>query len=57
MEQKGNVYSCAHYFEPDYRLGSIEIVCFTALLDLPRQPQFVPDKRAKRQRRRTTLTA
>ncbi len=45
MEHNGDVYSCDHYVEPDYRLGSITTDAFADLLALPQQRQFGRDKR------------
>lgn len=45
MEHNGDVYSCDHFVEPDYRLGNIAADSFTELLALPQQRQFGRDKR------------
>jgi len=45
MEHNGDVYSCDHYVEPDYKLGSITETSFADLLTLPQQRQFGRDKR------------
>jgi len=45
MEHNGDVYSCDHYVEPDYRLGNIAADTFAELLALPQQRQFGRDKR------------
>ncbi|HBX79968.1 MAG: anaerobic sulfatase maturase [Propionibacteriaceae bacterium] len=46
MEHNGDVYSCDHFVEPDYRLGNIASHGFGALLDSPQQRQFGRDKLA-----------
>ena len=45
MEHNGDVYSCDHYVEPDYRLGNIAESGFVELVTQPRQRQFGRDKR------------
>mgnify|MGYP000878037013 CR=1 FL=1 len=45
MEHNGEVYSCDHYVEPGYRLGSIGEQGFAELLALPAQRRFGRDKR------------
>ncbi|MHB1010439.1 MAG: anaerobic sulfatase maturase [Propionibacteriaceae bacterium] len=47
MEHNGDVYSCDHYVEPDYRLGNIHDQSFPELLALPQQRQFGRDKRTQ----------
>lgn len=44
MEHTGDVFSCDHYVEPDFRLGNIADNSFTELLALPQQRQFGRDK-------------
>ncbi len=45
MEHNGDVYSCDHYVEPDYRLGNIADGSFAGLLAMPQQRSFGRDKR------------
>jgi uncharacterized protein len=40
MEHSGDVYSCDHYVEPDYRLGNIATKSFAELLNAPAQRVF-----------------
>ena len=47
MEHNGDVYSCDHYVEPDYKLGNIHHDRFPDLLDSPKQRQFGRDKRTQ----------
>lgn len=51
MEHTGDVYSCDHYVEPDYRLGNIAETGLSDLLTLPRQRRFGTDKRTSLPRR------
>ncbi|MGC3995004.1 MAG: anaerobic sulfatase maturase [Propionicimonas sp.] len=44
-EHTGDVYSCDHYVEPDYRLGNLAQHTLTELVTLPQQRQFGRDKR------------
>ena len=45
MEHNGDVYSCDHYVEPDFRLGNIATDSFAELLAQPKQRAFGRDKR------------
>ncbi len=45
MEHNGDVYSCDHYVEPDYRLGTIAADTFGDLMALPQQRDFGRAKR------------
>ena len=45
MEHNGDVSSCDHYVEPDYRLGNIATTSFTELLAQPAQRAFGRAKR------------
>ncbi|CAL8969295.1 Anaerobic sulfatase-maturating enzyme [Propionicimonas sp. T2.31MG-18] len=45
MEHNGDVYSCDHYVEPDYRLGNVSESPFSELLALPQQQAFGRGKR------------
>ncbi len=45
MEHNGDVYSCDHYVEPDYKLGNIHHQRFPDMLDSPEQRRFGRDKR------------
>lgn len=45
MEHNGDVYSCDHFVEPDYKLGNVAAHRFLDLLDLPRQRDFGRSKR------------
>ncbi|MHB1008644.1 MAG: anaerobic sulfatase maturase [Propionibacteriaceae bacterium] len=45
MEHNGDVYSCDHYVEPDFRLGNIATASFTELLTQPAQRAFGRAKR------------
>jgi uncharacterized protein len=40
IEHNGDVYSCDHFVEPDYRLGNIHQLPLVELADSPRQRQF-----------------
>lgn len=46
MEHNGDVYSCDHFVEPDYRLGNVATHRFLELLELPKQREFGRSKRA-----------
>ncbi len=45
MEHNGDVYSCDHFVEPDYRLGNVVEDDFRALLTSPFQREFGRSKR------------
>ena len=45
LEHTGDLYSCDHYVEPDYRLGNIGERTMLELVSLPRQRKFGLDKR------------
>ena len=45
MEHNGDVYSCDHFVEPDYRLGNVGTESFAELLALPQQREFGRSKR------------
>lgn len=45
IEHNGDLYSCDHYVEPDYKLGNIQETHMIELLASPRQVQFGLDKR------------
>ncbi|MDA8440168.1 MAG: anaerobic sulfatase maturase [Propionibacterium sp.] len=45
MEHNGDVYSCDHYVEPDYKLGNIHHDRFPDMLNSPEQRRFGRDKR------------
>ena len=45
LEHNGDLYSCDHYVEPDYRLGNIHETPMQELLALPAQRKFGADKR------------
>jgi uncharacterized protein len=45
MEHNGDVYSCDHYVEDDFRLGNIASSSFIELLTTPKQRSFGRDKR------------
>ena len=45
LEHTGDVYSCDHYVEPDYRLGNIEQDHLLLLVSSPQQQTFGQDKR------------
>jgi uncharacterized protein len=47
IEHNGDVYSCDHYVEPDYRLGNIAETHMLDLVASPQQRQFGIDKQAK----------
>ena len=44
VEHNGDVYSCDHYVEPDYRLGNLAETQMVELLGSDRQRQFGRDK-------------
>jgi uncharacterized protein len=44
MEHNGDVYSCDHYVEPDYRLGNLAQTPLAELVALPQQRRFGQDK-------------
>jgi uncharacterized protein len=44
LEHNGDLFSCDHYVEPDYRLGNIHDTPLVDLVALPRQRQFGQDK-------------
>lgn len=46
VEHNGEVYSCDHYVEPEYRLGSLVDAPFGAIATQPRQRDFGMAKRA-----------
>jgi uncharacterized protein len=45
VEHNGDVYSCDHYVEPDYKLGNVADARFQELLALPAQREFGRSKR------------
>lgn len=45
MEHNGDVYSCDHYVEPDYRLGNVASDSFARLLGSAQQREFGTSKR------------
>lgn len=45
VEHNGDVYSCDHYVEPDYRLGNVADTSLQDLLALPAQREFGRSKR------------
>ena len=45
VEHNGDVYSCDHYVEPDYRLGNVADSTLQDLLALPTQREFGRSKR------------
>ncbi len=45
MEHNGDVYSCDHFVEPDYRLGNLVDTPLGELAALPRQREFGRSKR------------
>ena len=45
LEHNGDLYSCDHFVEPDYRLGNIGDRTVLELVDLPRQRAFGEAKR------------
>jgi uncharacterized protein len=47
IEHNGDVYSCDHYVEPDYKLGNISETHMLDLVASPQQRQFGLDKEAK----------
>ena len=47
IEHNGDVYSCDHYVEPDYRLGNISETHMIDMVASPQQRQFGNDKHAK----------
>lgn len=44
LEHNGDLYSCDHYVEPDYRLGNLAQTPLAELVALPRQRRFGQDK-------------
>ena len=44
LEHNGDLYSCDHFIEPDYRLGNILETPMAELVDSPRQRTFGRDK-------------
>jgi uncharacterized protein len=44
LEHNGDLYSCDHYVEPDYRLGNIQETHMIELIASPEQRQFGQDK-------------
>ncbi len=44
LEHNGDLYSCDHFVEPDYRLGNILATPLIELVASPRQQQFGQDK-------------
>ena len=44
MEHNGDVYSCDHYVEPDYRLGNVKETPLEALVSSERQRRFGQNK-------------
>ena len=47
IEHNGDVYSCDHYVEPNYRLGNIAETHMVDMVASPQQRQFGIDKQAK----------
>ncbi|MDN5571089.1 MAG: anaerobic sulfatase maturase [Propionibacteriaceae bacterium] len=45
MEHNGDVYSCDHFVEPEYRLGNVATDSFGQMLALPQQREFGRSKR------------
>ena len=45
LEHNGDLYSCDHFVEPEYRLGNIEHTPLRELVASPRQRRFGLDKR------------
>ena len=45
VEHNGDVYSCDHYVEPEYRIGNVAEASFTDLLASPEQREFGRSKR------------
>lgn len=45
MEHNGDVYSCDHYVEPDYKLGNIMDIPLTEIVVMDRQHKFGQAKR------------
>jgi len=45
LEHTGDLYSCDHYVEPDYRLGNIRFTHMLELVASPQQRRFGLDKR------------
>ena len=45
MEHNGDVYSCDHYVEPDYKLGNIMDIPLTDIVVMDRQREFGQAKR------------
>lgn len=45
MEHNGDIYSCDHFVEPGYRLGSVLVDDFQSLLGSPEQRAFGASKR------------
>ncbi|MCB0905489.1 MAG: SPASM domain-containing protein, partial [Actinobacteria bacterium] len=45
MEHNGDVYSCDHYVEPDYRLGNVASDSFARMLGSAQQREFGTSKR------------
>ena len=46
IEHNGDVYSCDHYVEPDYRLGNIAETHMIDMVASPKQRKFGMDKQA-----------
>lgn len=46
-KHNGDVYSCDHYVEPDYKLGNISETLMLDMMASPQQRQFGQDKEAK----------
>ena len=47
VEHNGDLFSCDHYVEEEYRLGNIKALSYAAMLDGPAQTTFGRDKRTK----------
>lgn len=47
VEHNGDLFSCDHYVEEEYRLGNIKALSYAAMLDGPAQTTFGQDKRTK----------
>lgn len=45
MEHNGDVYSCDHYVEPDYKLGNIMDISLSDIVVMDAQQKFGQDKR------------
>lgn len=45
MEHNGDVFSCDHFVEPEYRLGNLRETPLIQLVDSPEQVRFGQDKR------------